>query len=65
MYKLITNAKDSDDLSIGFDCYRNRKRDELSIHKNLEGIYHPRVILRSVLGFAEHQKKLFMASVIN
>ena len=30
MYKLLTSAKDSDDLSIGFDRDRGRRRDELT-----------------------------------
>ena len=34
MYKLITSSKDSDDLSIGFDHGRNRRRDELALNKN-------------------------------
>ena len=34
MYKLITSSKDSNDLSIGFDNSRNRRRDELALNKN-------------------------------
>ena len=30
MYKLITSSKDSNDLSIGFDHSRNRRRDQLA-----------------------------------
>ena len=33
MYNLITSSKDSDDLSIGFERSRNRKRDELAQNK--------------------------------
>ena len=33
MYKLITFSKDSNDLSIGFDSNRNRRRDELALKK--------------------------------
>ena len=40
MYKLITSSKDSDDLSIGFDHSRNRRRDELALNKNIKGKYH-------------------------
>ena len=39
MYKLITSSKDSDDLSIGFDRSRNRRRDELVLN-NVKGKYH-------------------------
>ena len=38
MYKLITSSKDSDDLSIGFDRSRNRKRDELTANKNVKKV---------------------------
>ena len=37
MYKLITSSKDSNDLSIGFDNNRNRRRDELALNKNIKG----------------------------
>ena len=33
MYKLITSSKDSNDLSIGFDNSRNRRKDELALKK--------------------------------
>ena len=33
MYKLITSSKDSNDLSIGFDHSRNRRKDELALKK--------------------------------
>ena len=33
MYKLITSSKDSNDLSIGFDNNRNRRKDELVLKK--------------------------------
>ena len=34
MYKLINSAKDSDDLSMGFDRSRDRRRQELTNNKN-------------------------------
>ena len=40
MYKLITSSKDSNDLSIGFDHNRNRRKDELALIKNIKGKYH-------------------------
>ena len=40
MYKLITSAKDTNDLFIGFDRDRNRKRGELTNNKNQKGKYH-------------------------
>ena len=57
MYKLITTAKECDDLSIGFDRDRTRKRNELTTNKNVKGKYHARIYLKDVFGFAEHQEK--------
>ena len=57
MYKLITSSKDSNDLSIGFDYSRNRRRDELAFNKNIKGNYHLKNLLNDVFGFAEHQDK--------
>ena len=57
MYKLITSSKDSNDLSIGFDNSRNRRRDELALNKNIKGKYHLKIMLKDVYGFAEHQEK--------
>ena len=53
MYKLITSSKDSDDLYIGFDRSRNRRRDELALNKNIKGKYHLKILLKDVFGFAE------------
>ena len=50
MYKLIPSFKDSNDLSIGFDCSRNRRRDK-------KGKYHLKFLLKDVFGFAECQEK--------
>ena len=57
IYKLITSSKDSNDLSIGFDYSRNRRRDELALNKSIKGKYHVKVMLKDVFGFAEHQEK--------
>ena len=57
MYKLIRSSKDSNDLSIGFDHSRNRRRDELALNKNIKGKYHVKILLKDVFGFAEHQEK--------
>ena len=57
MYKLITSAKDTVELSIGFDRHRKRRQQELTISKNRKGKYHVRVILKDVSGFVEHRKK--------
>ena len=57
MYKLITSAKDTDDLPLPFDRDRERRRRELTHSKNQECKYHIRNMLRDVFGFAEHQEK--------
>ena len=57
LYKLITSSKDSNDLPIGFDHSRNRRRDELALNKNIKGKYHEKIMLKDVFGFAEHQEK--------
>ena len=57
MYKLITTAKRCDNLSIGFDRDRTRRRNELTNNKNIKGKYHVRIYLGDVFGFVEHQVK--------
>ena len=57
MYKLLTSSKDGDDLSIGFDRDRGRRKRELTNNKNNKGKYHTRVYLKHIFGFAEYQEK--------
>ena len=58
MYKLITSNKGSDDLFIGFDRDRKRRRDELTNNKNVKGNKCPhRIMLKDIFGIAEHQEK--------
>ena len=59
MYKLITSSKDSDDLSMGFDSSRNRRKDKLTNNKNIKGKHHLRIMLRDVSCFAECQEEAF------
>ena len=56
MYKLLTSSEDSDDLSIGFDRNRGRRKSELSNNKSIKGKYHVRIYLIDIFGFAEHQE---------
>ena len=58
IYKLLTSSKDSDDLSIGFDRDRGRRKRELTNNKNIKGKYHARICLKDISGFAEHQEKV-------
>ena len=57
MYKLLTSSKDGDDLSIGFDPNRGRRKNELTNNKTIKGKYHIRIYLKDIFGFAEHQEK--------
>ena len=57
MYKLLTSSKDSDDLSIGFDRSRDRRKRELTNNKKNKGKYHIRIYLKDIFGFAEHQER--------
>ena len=50
-YKLITSAKDSDDMSIGFARDRNKIRSELTNIENEKGKIHVRIMLKDVFGF--------------
>ena len=57
MYKLFTSCKDRDDLSIGFDRNRGRRKNELTNNKTIKGKYHIRSYLKDIFGFAEHQEQ--------
>ena len=57
MYKLTTSARDTDELSIGFDRSRDRRKLQLTDNKSQEGKFQLRIFLRVVFGFAEHQEK--------
>ena len=57
IYKIVTSSKDSDDLSIGFDRNRGRRKNELTDNKNIKGKYHTRIYLKDILGYAENQEK--------
>ena len=57
MSKLISSAKEFDDLSIGFDRSSNRRQQELTNIKNVKGKNHRRIMLKDVFGFSQHQEK--------
>ena len=57
MYKVLTSSRGSDDLSIGFDRDRNRRKRELTNNQNIKGKYHMKIYLEDIFGFAEHQEK--------
>ena len=45
MYKLITSARDTDDLSTGFDRDRCRRQRELTNNKTHKVKFHPQIYL--------------------
>ena len=53
MYKVLTSTEDFDDLSICFNRDRNRRQREVTINKNQKGKFHVRVMLKTVVAFAE------------
>ena len=57
MYKLITSAEYTGELSFGFDRDRARRQRELSHKENQKRKFSVRITLKHVLGFPEHQKK--------
>ena len=57
MYKLITSSKVSDDLSIGIERSSGRRRDDMTINKNVKGKFYLGMLMKDVFGFAEHQEK--------
>ena len=57
MYRLITIARNSDDLSISFDRDHDRRKRELTNNKNIKGKYHVTIMLKDIFGFTEHQEK--------
>ena len=57
VYKLITSAKNTVDLSIGFDRDRVMRQRELTNNKTQEGEFHLRNLLKDIFGFAGHQEK--------
>ena len=54
MYRLISSAKDTADLSIGFDRDRRRRPDKLTSNENIEGKHLVKIMLKDVFGFAKH-----------
>ena len=57
MHKLLISSRDGDDLSIGFDRDRNRRKLELTNNRNIKSKYHMSIYLKDIFGFVEHQEK--------
>ena len=56
MYKLKTTARNTDDLSIGFDRSCDRRQRELTNNKIQKVKFHLRIYLKHVFDFPEHQE---------
>ena len=56
MYKLLSSSRDSDDLSIGFDRSKDKRKRELLNNKTQKGKFHLRIYLKDVFSFAEYQQ---------
>ena len=56
MYKLLSSSRDTDDLSLGFDRSRDKRKRELLDNKTQKGKFHLRIYLKDVFGFAEYQE---------
>ena len=56
MFKLLTSNRGCDDLSIGFDHSRDRRKRGLTNNKTQKGKFHLRIYLKDKFCFAEHQE---------
>ena len=65
MYKLLTSSKDSDDLSIGFDRSRDRRKRKLTNNKNIKGKYHIRIYLKDFSDLPNTKKRGLTVSDTN
>ena len=59
-HKLTTSAKDSDDLSIGFDRDRGKRRDESTKNERITGKYHSRIMLKDTFWFCRTSRKSYL-----
>ena len=57
MYKLITSARNCDDLFIGFDRDRRRRQRKSTNNKTQNGKFHLTIMLKHVFGFSQGQEK--------
>ena len=65
LYKQITSAKVTVDLSIGFDRDHGRTQKKLTNNNNQRANYHVKFLLRDVSGLAEyHEKSTYVSEYI-
>ena len=55
--QLLSSAIETDALSIGFDRDRDRIQRELTNNKIIKVLFHLRIMLKDVFGFAKHRGK--------
>ena len=66
MYKLISSARNTDDLFIGFDRDRESRKRKLTNKKNIKGKYHVTIMLKDFfLVLIKAKKKVHTVSVTN
>ena len=61
-HKTLTSAKCADELSIGFDCSREKRLQELPNYQSVKGIFHITVMLADVFHPAEGQEEATFGS---
>ena len=52
LHKLISNSRDSDDLSIGFHRIIDARGRELTNNKATKGNYHVKIFSKDIFGFS-------------
>ena len=57
LYKLITSARATDDLSIGFGRDRKKRQRQLTNNRRIKGKYHVTFLLKDIFVYARHQEK--------
>ena len=57
MHKLISNSRDSDDLSIDFHRNNDVRERQLTNSKTTEGNYFVRIYMKYIFGFEQDQYK--------
>ena len=65
MYEVITSARKTDVLSIGFDRDRRRRKRELTNNKNIKGKNHVTNMLKDILVLLNTKKKVHTISATN
>ena len=55
MYKLVTSAEGTDDLSIGSDRDSRRRQQDLTNYKNIKGKFLLRIMLKDVFELSDNQ----------